>query len=157
MNRTAHAGGSFGCNKRHSSRSKNVIFFLYLDLVVGAGEAMRRREFIAFVGGTAAAWPLAARAQKSGKVPIIGFLGATTPSVWSAFVDAFLQRLRELGRIDGSPVAIEYRWAQGRDELTRSSPPSLCASRSMSSSRQAPMLLCSPCSSPGVHAAAVLH
>jgi hypothetical protein len=117
MNRTAHAGGSFGCNKRHSSRSKNVIFFLYLDLVVGAGEAMRRREFIAFVGGTAAAWPLAARAQKSGKVPIIGFLGATTPSVWSAFVDAFLQRLRELGRIDGSTVAIEYRWAQGRDEL----------------------------------------
>lgn len=78
---------------------------------------MRRREFIAFVGGTAAAWPLAARAQKSGKVPIIGFLGATTPSVWSAFVDAFLQRLRELGRIDGSTVAIEYRWAQGRDEL----------------------------------------
>jgi putative tryptophan/tyrosine transport system substrate-binding protein len=78
---------------------------------------MRRREFIAFVGGTAAAWPLAARAQKSGKVPIIGFLGATTPSVWSAFVDAFLQRLRELGRIDGSTVAIEYRWAQGREEL----------------------------------------
>jgi ABC-type uncharacterized transport system substrate-binding protein len=78
---------------------------------------MRRREFIAFVGGTAAAWPLAARAQKSGKVPIIGFLGATTPSVWSAFVDAFLQRLRELGWIDGSTVAIEYRWAQGRDEL----------------------------------------
>jgi putative ABC transport system substrate-binding protein len=78
---------------------------------------MRRREFIAFVGGTAAVWPLAARAQKSGKVPIIGFLGATTPSVWSAFVAAFLQRLRELGWIDGSTVAIEYRWAQGRDEL----------------------------------------
>jgi putative ABC transport system substrate-binding protein len=46
-----------------------------------------------------------------------GFLGATTPSVWSAFVAAFLQRLRELGWIDGSTVAIEYRWAQGRDEL----------------------------------------
>jgi ABC-type uncharacterized transport system substrate-binding protein len=78
---------------------------------------MRRREFIAFVSGAAAAWPLAARAQKSGKVPIIGFLGATTPSVWSAFVAAFLQRLRALGWIDGSTVAIEYRWAQGRDEL----------------------------------------
>jgi putative tryptophan/tyrosine transport system substrate-binding protein len=86
-------------------------------VVLGAGEAMRRREFIAFVGGTAAAWPLAARAQKSGKVPIIGFLGATSPSVWSPFVAAFLQRLRELGWIDGSTVAIEYRWAQGRDEL----------------------------------------
>jgi putative ABC transport system substrate-binding protein len=77
---------------------------------------MRRREFIAFVGGTAAAWPLAARAQKSGKLPVIGFLGATTPSVWSPFVDAFLQRLRELGWVDGSTVAIDYRWAQGRDE-----------------------------------------
>ena len=78
---------------------------------------MRRREFIAFVGCTAAAWPLAARAQRSGKVPIVGFLGATAPSVWSPFVAAFLQRLRELGWIDGSTVAIEYRWAQGRDEL----------------------------------------
>jgi putative ABC transport system substrate-binding protein len=78
---------------------------------------MRRREFIAFVGGTAAAWPLAARAQKSDKVPIIGFLGATTPAIWSTWVAAFLQRLRELGWIDGSTVAIEYRWAQGRDEL----------------------------------------
>jgi putative ABC transport system substrate-binding protein len=78
---------------------------------------MRRREFIAFVGGTAAVWPLAARAQKSGKVPIVGFLGATAPSVWSAFVAAFLERLRELGWIEGSTVAIEYRWAQGRDEL----------------------------------------
>jgi ABC-type uncharacterized transport system substrate-binding protein len=77
---------------------------------------MRRREFIAFVGGTAAAWPLAARAQKSGKLPVIGFLGATTASVWSPFVDAFLQRLRELGWIDGSTVVIEYRWAQGREE-----------------------------------------
>ena len=78
---------------------------------------MRRREFIALVGGTAAAWPLVAHAQKSAKVPTIGFLGATTPSVWSTFVAAFLQRLREFGWIDGSTVAIEYRWAQGRDEL----------------------------------------
>ena len=78
---------------------------------------MRRREFIAFLGGTAVAWPLAARAQKSGKLPVIGFLGATTPSVWSPFVDAFLRRLRELDWVDGSTVVIEYRWAQGREEL----------------------------------------
>lgn len=78
---------------------------------------MRRREFIALVGGAAAAWPITAGAQQSGKVPTIGFLGATTPSVWSAFVTAFLQRLRELSWIDGSTVVIEYRWAQGRDEL----------------------------------------
>jgi putative ABC transport system substrate-binding protein len=78
---------------------------------------MKRREFIAVLGGATAAWPLAARAQKTDKIPIIGFLGATTPSIWSAFVTAFLQRLREHGWIDGSTVAIEYRWAQGRDEL----------------------------------------
>jgi putative ABC transport system substrate-binding protein len=81
------------------------------------GEAMRRREFIAFVCATAATWPVAARAQKSGKLPVIGFLGASTASVWNPFVDAFLQRLHELGWIDGSTVAIDYRWAQGRDEL----------------------------------------
>ncbi len=78
---------------------------------------MRRREFIAFIGGAAAARPLAARAQKSGKLPVIGFLGAATASVWSPFVDPFLRRLRELGWVDGSTVVIEYRWAQGREEL----------------------------------------
>lgn len=78
---------------------------------------MRRREFIALVGGTAVGWPLAARAQKSGKVPTIGFLGASTPSIWSPFVTAFLQRLRELSWIEGGNVIIEYRWAQGREEL----------------------------------------
>jgi ABC-type uncharacterized transport system substrate-binding protein len=94
---------------------QNVILF-EARFVLGEGEAMRRREFIALVGGSAAAWPLKARAQKSDKLPVIGFLGATTASVWSPFVDAFLQRLRELGWIDGSTVIVEYRWAQGREE-----------------------------------------
>jgi putative ABC transport system substrate-binding protein len=92
---------------------------------------MRRREFVALVGGTAAAWLLAARAQKPGKIPVIGFLGATTPSVWSTFVAAFLRRLRELGWIDGSTVAIEYCWAQGRDELYSEFAASSSASRSI--------------------------
>src|SRR5215471_7067115 len=76
---------------------------------------MRRRNFISLAGG-AAAWPLAARAQQPGKSPTIGFLGATTPTIWSPFVGAFLQRLRELGWIDGRDIAIEYRWAEGRDD-----------------------------------------
>ena len=76
---------------------------------------MRRREFIALIGGTIV-WPLAALAQKPGKLPTIGFLGATTPSIWSSFVAAFLQRMRELGWIDGYNLAIEYRWAQGRED-----------------------------------------
>jgi len=73
-----------------------------------------RRKFLATLGGAAAAWPLAARAQQPGKLPIIGFLGANTPSVQSQWTAAFVQRLRELGWIEGRNVAIEYRWAEGR-------------------------------------------
>ena len=74
---------------------------------------MKRREFITLVG-SAAAWPLAARAQQAGKLPIIGFLGSSTPSAMAQWVDAFVQRLRDLGWIEGRTVAIEYRWAEGR-------------------------------------------
>jgi putative ABC transport system substrate-binding protein len=75
---------------------------------------MRRRAFISLLGG-AATWPLAARAQQPGKLPIIGFLGAN-PSIESQRVAAFVQRLRELGWIEGRTVSIEYRWAEGRSE-----------------------------------------
>jgi ABC-type uncharacterized transport system substrate-binding protein len=77
---------------------------------------MRRRDFITLLGGAAVAWPLAARAQQPGKLPTIGFLGATNPTTWSPFVNAFLQRMRELGWVDGRNVAIEYRWAEGRED-----------------------------------------
>jgi putative tryptophan/tyrosine transport system substrate-binding protein len=76
---------------------------------------MRRREFITLLGG-AAAWPLAARAQQTAKLPTIGFMGASTPSAWSRWVAAFEQQLRTRGWMDGRTVAIEYRWAQGRPE-----------------------------------------
>jgi putative tryptophan/tyrosine transport system substrate-binding protein len=76
---------------------------------------MKRREFITLLGGTVAAWPFAARAQQAGKQPTIGFLGAA-PSIESQRIAAFVQRLRELGWIDGRNLAIEYRWAEGRDE-----------------------------------------
>jgi putative ABC transport system substrate-binding protein len=74
-----------------------------------------RREFITLLGG-AAAWPLAARAQQPVKLPTLGFLGATTPSAQKKWTDAFVQRLRELGWIEGRTIAIEYRWAEGRTE-----------------------------------------
>jgi putative ABC transport system substrate-binding protein len=77
---------------------------------------MRRRDFIKVIAGSTAAWPLAARAQQSGKLPTIGFLGQSTRSAGSEWVAAFMQRLRELGWIEGRTVAIEYRWAEGRDE-----------------------------------------
>src|SRR5258708_19814732 len=77
---------------------------------------MKRREFISLLGGAAAAWPLAARAQQPGKLPTIGFLGQTTLSGGSEWVAAFVQRLHELGWNEGRTIAIEYRWAEGREE-----------------------------------------
>jgi len=82
---------------------------------IGAELAMQRREFITFIGSTVAL-PLAARAQQSKKLPTIGFMGAATSSGWSQWTAAFLQRLHELGWIEGRNVAIEYRWAEGRGE-----------------------------------------
>jgi putative ABC transport system substrate-binding protein len=77
---------------------------------------VRRRQFLTLLGGAAAAWPLAARAQPAGKVPTIGFLGSSTASIQNQWVAAFVQRLRELGWIDGRTVAIEVRWAEARPE-----------------------------------------
>jgi putative ABC transport system substrate-binding protein len=74
-----------------------------------------RRALIAALGG-AAVWPISAHAQKPARLPTIGFLGAGTPSSWSNWTSTFVQRLRELGWVDGATVAIEYRWAEGRDE-----------------------------------------
>jgi putative tryptophan/tyrosine transport system substrate-binding protein len=76
---------------------------------------MRRRAFIAALGG-AAAWPLVARAQQAGKLPTIGFLASGTAASHRRWVAAFVKRLGELGWIDGRTVAIEVRWAEGRSE-----------------------------------------
>jgi putative ABC transport system substrate-binding protein len=79
---------------------------------------MRRREFITLLGGAAAvgALPLDARAQQAGKLPTVGFLGTTTQAAWGPWTAAFVQRLRELGWIEGRTVTVEYRWAEGRSE-----------------------------------------
>src|SRR5262249_43531958 len=80
------------------------------------GDRMKRRDFITLLGGAAAAWPLAARAQQPGKLPTIGFLGTTDPSTMRPWITAFVERLRDLGWIEDRTIAIAYRWAEGHPE-----------------------------------------
>jgi putative ABC transport system substrate-binding protein len=75
-----------------------------------------RRELIAALGGGAAMWPLAARAQQPAKLPTVGYIGSATPATQGQWAAAFVQRLRELGWIESRTVEVQYRWAQGRSE-----------------------------------------
>ena len=97
---------------------------------------MRRRDFITLLGGAATTWPLTVRAQQSaGKLPTVGYLGGGGPTSQRAWVDAFVQRLRELGWIEGRTVSIEYRWGEGRAERYAEIAAEFVGSRSMSFSQ----------------------
>jgi putative ABC transport system substrate-binding protein len=80
------------------------------------GQGMRRREFITMMGGSAAAWSLAARAQQSAKLWRIGYLGFGPASSWTSQVDALRSGLRDLGYIEGKNIVIEFRWAERADQ-----------------------------------------
>jgi putative ABC transport system substrate-binding protein len=81
---------------------------------------VKRREFITLLGGAAAAWPLATKAKQPVKLPTLGFLGVGGPSDWSDWTDAFVQRLRELGWVEGRTITISYRWGEGTQRALRS-------------------------------------
>ena len=74
---------------------------------------MKRRDFITLISGAVAAWPLAARAQQP-SIPVVGWLGATTPENYKSALEAFRRGLSETGFIDGNSAKIEYRWAENR-------------------------------------------
>jgi putative tryptophan/tyrosine transport system substrate-binding protein len=80
---------------------------------------MKRRDFIMLLGGGAAfsvAWPFAARTQQQPSMPMIGFLGSDSPEFYTDRLRAFRDGLKETGHVEGQNFAIEYRWAQGRND-----------------------------------------
>src|SRR6516162_5436170 len=116
MTQSGHGGGPAWVRRTAQFSAQKRDSLLIPDLVLGAGEAMRRREFTRLFSSAVVAWPLAARAQRSA-VPVIGFLRSTTAAGSEHLAAAFEQGLKDAGFIEGQNVAIDYRW--GNDQSDR--------------------------------------
>src|SRR5215467_12258548 len=112
LTQSGHGSGPAWVRRTAQFSIQKCDSLLIPDLVLGAGEAMRRRELIRLFSSTVVAWPLAARAQQSA-VPVIGFLRSTTAAGSEHLATAFEQSLKDAG-FAGQNVAIDYRW--GNDQ-----------------------------------------
>ena len=118
---TPGCGLASGVPERRDARWSRLSYCEITGIVRRTGQQMvlgqiKRRQFITLLGGAAAAWPLAARAQQPARLPSVGYMGSATPATQGQWAAVFAQRLQELGWTEGRNVKIEVRWAEGRSE-----------------------------------------
>src|SRR6516162_7841457 len=113
MTQSGHGCGPAWVRRTAQFSIQKCDSLLIPDLVLGAGEAMRRREFIRLFSSTVVALPLTARAQQSA-MPVVGFLGAPSAAPYARYVAAVHQGLKEVGYVEHQNVAMEYRWADSQ-------------------------------------------
>src|SRR5262245_24776760 len=86
------------------------------DSALGLRRPVERRTFMAMIAGGLLTAPLVAGAQQAGRLPRLGYLGASSPTLEPEILEAFRQGLRDLGYVEGQSIAIEYRWAEGHED-----------------------------------------